>query len=129
MASEATIRAGGLEFRVEYRRFGGDQGPAISVFGEVDGSPVQVLRFDCFDQVPHYHYDPDGVNGFHRHDRRVVPDVVAWSLAQLRDNLPAMVKTAGYPQLAAAIDGEAIAARVGDIGRAVAAVTPGRGGG
>jgi hypothetical protein len=46
--------AGGVVFDVEYRVFGGDRGPAVRVFGEVDGRNVQLLRFDCFEKDPHY---------------------------------------------------------------------------
>ena len=119
MSEEATIDAGGLEFKVEYRRFGGDRGPAIRVFGDTDRSRVQVLRFDCFDDGPHYHYDPDGMNGVHVLDRAVVPDVVAWSLVQLRRNIKAMVMTAGYPDLAESLDQGAVSAKVGEVEEAI----------
>ena len=119
MSEEATIEAGGLEFQVEYRRFGGDRGPAVRVFGDTDRGPVQVLRFDCFEDGPHYHYDPDGMNGLHVLDRAVVPDVVAWALVQLRRNIRAMVMTAGYPDLAESLDQAAVSAKVGEIEDAI----------
>ena len=119
MSEDKVIEAGGLEFRIAYRRFGGDRGPAIHVFGDVDGRPVQVLRFDCFEKTPHYHYDPSGMDGYHLLDRAVVPDVVAWSLVQIRDNIAAMVKTAGYPGLAEKIDRNAIAEKIDALRQAV----------
>jgi len=119
MAQDVTLDVGGLEFRIEYRNFGGDRGPAIRVFGGTEGGPKQVLRFDCFDNDPHYHYDPDGMNGFHHLDREVVPDVFAWTVAQLRLNLKQMVKTAGYPALAETLDEGAIGAKMDEICDAV----------
>jgi hypothetical protein len=121
--AEITISAGGLEFRVEYRTFGGDRGPAVRVFGDVDGDDTQILRFDCFDHTPHYHYDPTGMDAYHFMDRAVTPDVVAYSLAQLRDNTKAMVKAAGYPDLASSVDGEAVASSIGDIRAAIEKAT------
>ena len=106
---QTTIEAGGLEFLVEYRNFGGDRGPAVRVFGQTDDGRVQILRFDCFDDGPHYHYAPDGMNGVHFLDRDVVPDIVAWTAVQLRRNIKAMVKTAGYSALAESIDAAEIA--------------------
>jgi hypothetical protein len=111
--AEVTISAGGLDFKIEYRTFGGDRGAAIRVFGDVDGTDTQLLRFDCFDNAPHYHYAPDGMNAHHHMDRAVTPDVVAYSLAQIRDNTKAMVKAAGYPEVAASVDSEAVANSVG----------------
>lgn len=119
MSQEVTIDAGGLQFRVEYRRFGGDRGPSVRVFGDTERGPVQVLRFDCFDAGPHYHYDPDGMNGVHVLDRAVVPDVVAWAVAQVRLNIKAMVKTAGYADLADSLDEKAIAAKADDVRQAI----------
>ncbi|MBM3213453.1 hypothetical protein FJZ36_00830 [Candidatus Poribacteria bacterium] len=119
MSGNVTLEVGVVRFDVEYRRFGGDRGPAIRVFGNVDGKDTQLLRFDCFDTAPHYHYDPTGFDGYHSLDRAVVPDVVAWSLVQVRDNLRTMVKTAGYRDLAEKIDAAAVAASVPELRRAV----------
>ena len=106
--AETTIEAGGLTFFPEYRNFGGDRGPSIRVFGKVNGDPKQILRFDCFENDPHYHYDPTGMDAFHRIDRAVSPDVVAFSLVMIRDNIAAMTKAAGYPELADSIDAGAV---------------------
>ena len=38
-----------------YRHVTGDQGPTIHVFGPVEGEDREILRFDCFDNVPHVH--------------------------------------------------------------------------
>ena len=108
-SSPATIEAGGLRLVVEYRRFGGDRGPAIRVFGEVEGRPVQALRFDCFEDDPHYHYDPEGRN-FQLHlNPETVSDPLAWSLGELGLNLRTMLRTAGYDQLAQQVDPAAVA--------------------
>jgi hypothetical protein len=107
--SPATIEAGGLRLVVEYRRFGGDRGPAIRVFGEVDGKPVQALRFDCFENDPHYHYDPEGRN-FQLHlNPETVPDPLAWSLGELGLNLRSMLRAAGCQELAQRVDPSAVA--------------------
>jgi hypothetical protein len=102
--------AGALRFNVQYRKAGNDRGPAVMVYGDVDGRQVQLLRFDCFDNGPHYHYDPDGKNHVLKLSRETVPDLVAWTLGELRENLKTMVRTAGYDAVAAQIDREAVAA-------------------
>src|SRR5918998_5013787 len=110
MAEEGTreFTVGGVRIDVAYRRFGGDQGPSVMVFGDVDGRPVQLLRFDCFDNDPHYHYDPEGQDDHRKLNRQEVPDPVAWTLAQLSGNLVSMIRTAGYDTLAAQVDGDAV---------------------
>jgi hypothetical protein len=113
--------AGGVVFDVEYRVFGGDRGPAVRVFGEVDGRNVQLLRFDCFEKDPHYHYDPDGKD-FHLHmNPETVPDPVAWTLGELRMNLPVMIRAAGYPTVAERLDRPAARAAVERVAAAIAA--------
>ena len=59
------------------------------------------------------------MNGVHVLDRAVVPDVVAWSLVQLRRNIKAMVMTAGYPDLAESLDQGAVSAKVGEVEEAI----------
>lgn len=113
------IPAGGVTFHVEYRTFGGDRGPAIRVFGDVEGRETQLLRFDCFEKDPHYHYDPDGKD-FHLHlNPETVPDPLAWALGELRLNLPVMIRAAGYPAVAERLDRQAAKAAVEQVAAAV----------
>jgi hypothetical protein len=102
------IEVGGVRINVEYRRAGADRGPAVRVYGDVDGRPVQLLRFDCFENDPHYHYAPDGADDHRKLSPEEVPDPVAWTLAQLSGNLVSMIRTAGYEQVADRVDGDAV---------------------
>jgi hypothetical protein len=113
--------AGALRFNVQYRKAGSDRGPAVMVYGDVDGRAVQLLRFDCFENGPHYHYDPDGKNYVLKLSRETVPDLVAWTLGELRENLKTMVRTAGYESVAAQIDREAVAAVLPRVAEAIRA--------
>jgi hypothetical protein len=113
------IAAGGVRFLVDYRRFGGDRGPSVRVYADVEGRPVQLLRFDCFDKDPHYHYDPEGQDDHRKLDPIEVPDPVAWTLAQLAGNLASMIRTAGYDQVADQVDGDAVEEAVSEIEAAI----------
>ena len=115
MSQEKSFRASGLEFRIEHRTFGGDGGPALRVFGDVDGKPVQLLRFDCFIKNPHYHYDPSGRNEQHPLDKEEVPDPIAWTIDRLEQNLAEMIRKAGYDDIAEKVDPAAVAAVVPEI--------------
>lgn len=85
------INAEELMFRVEYRHFGGDEGPAIQVFALRDGRNQELLRFDCFRLNPHYHLDPSGTDEVTPMVGKAKDDPVNWTLEQLRTNLPGML--------------------------------------
>ena len=87
MSEEKVFRVGGVELRVDHRTFEGDSGPAVRVMAEVDGNDVQVLRFDCFRNEPHYHYDPAGKDDKRDLDRDEVPDPVAWTIERLQHKM------------------------------------------
>jgi hypothetical protein len=77
-----------------------DGGMTVHVLGAADR--LEHLRFDCFDQQPHYHYidNVTGSNTVVRIDTHAEGDPTAWSLARLRERLPEMLAHAGVPDLA-----------------------------
>ncbi len=113
------FEVGGVRIHVEYRRFSGDQGPSVKVMGSMEGRLVQLLRFDCFDSDPHYHYDPDGRDDHRKLNPQEVPDPVAWTLAQLSGNLASMVRTAGYDGIADRVDADAVSAAIPQVEAAI----------
>jgi hypothetical protein len=108
MSQEKVFQAGGVELRVDNRTLGADGGPAVRVYGDVDGESVQLLRFDCFQKNPHYHYAPSGRNEQHHLDGDTVPDSIGWTIEQLGHNLAEMIHTAGYDGVAAKVDQAAV---------------------
>lgn len=114
------VELGGLQFRVECRATPDDRGPAIRVFGIVGGEPVQVLRFDCFEDDPHYHYDPTGTNTMFHLDPLTMGSPLEFSLAQISERASDMIAKAGFPALGSAIDTAAIRAGIDQIREAVA---------
>ena len=109
------LEVGGLTFRAEYRTQGDDRGPAIRVFGDVNGEPKQVLRFDCFEDDPHYHYDPTGMNLKFSMDELTMGDPLSFSLAQIGKHVGTMTDKAGFPEAAARVNQEEITGRLDDI--------------
>ena len=110
MSQEKVFQTGGVELRVDNRTLGDDGGPAVRVYGDVDGKSVQLLRFDCFRKDPHYHYDPSGKNDQRKLDKDAVPDSIGWTIEQLGHNLAEMIRTAGYEGVAAKVDTAAVTA-------------------
>ena len=60
---DTIIDVGAVSIAMHYRNdLMPDQGLMIQVYGEVDSKDTEILRFDCFDQAPHYHYGPENHN-------------------------------------------------------------------
>ncbi len=98
------IEAGAVTFALQYRALMPDQGVSIQVVGDVAGEEKELLRFDCFDQRPHYHYDPGDKNERHDMDKTTAGNPVGWTLKQLRAKLPEMLKRAGFDDVANRLD-------------------------
>lgn len=103
------IGEGNIKFGLEYRDLLSDQGVCIHALGNVDGTEVELLRFDCFDHEPHYHYGPAKRNERLMLDQTTEGNPLDWAIVQLRNRLPDMVRRAGYDDLADNIDMGALA--------------------
>jgi hypothetical protein len=126
------FEAGAISFGIEYRRlneqiiaeeYGADarakfgnvtpdslgdvideDGISVHVFGTEDGQ--EYLRFDCFEDYPHYHYlEPQaGHQTVIEFDSAAHGPMVAWVLAALRSRLPEMLVQAGAVAIAERVD-------------------------
>ena len=86
-----------------------DQGLCVQVYAEVEGKDTEILRFDCFDQRPHYHYGPENFNIRLDMDKTTVGNTLGWTMNNLRNNLVTMVGRAGYEGLAKSLEAAPIA--------------------
>jgi hypothetical protein len=103
------IEAGPVSFGMSYRKeIMTDQGLCLQVYSEIDGKDTEILRFDCFDQTPHYHYGPENHNIRLNMDKTTAGNPLGWTLDNLRNRLPAMVERAGYDELAAKLEANPI---------------------
>lgn len=108
---DTVIDAGAVCVAMSYRReIMPDQGLMIQVLADVGGKETEILRFDCFDQDPHYHYGPENHNIRLHMDKTTAGNPVGWTLSQIRNNLPSMIKRAGYDDLAAKVEANPISA-------------------
>ncbi len=105
------LTVGSLSFAVEYRHVGEERGPSVHVFGDVDGADEEVLRFDCFERTPHYHYGFSYIDQpMTLIDTAAVGDPLKWVCERIGERLPAMLEKADAPQLAADCDPAALRA-------------------
>jgi hypothetical protein len=82
-----------------------DGGATLHVLGRDDG--LEHLRFDCFEQEPHYHYidHSTGGNTVVRIDELAVGDPIEFSLSCVEQHLPDMLGNCGVPALADEVKG------------------------
>ena len=101
--------AGPIRITVQYRHTQDDEGPAVRVLGRVGESERQLLRFDCFQRSPHYHYDPEQSDEQHQMKDEDIRDPVEWTLHRLERDLSEMIRRAGYGELADQVDPQLVA--------------------
>jgi hypothetical protein len=93
-----------------------DEGVSIHVWGTDDGH--EYLRFDVFDDEPHYHYNHRGddvVNNVIDFDAVALGDMLPWVLDCLRTRLAPMLVEAGGAQLADGLDASKVDEVVRDV--------------
>lgn len=92
-----------------------DGGACVHVVGTADG--LEWLRFDCFDNEPHYHYvrNHEQSNQVVRFDQFAEGDPEEWTLQRLRGQLPQMLRYAGAEELADEVAGADLSAAVDEV--------------
>ena len=111
------IEQAGMRMTIAHRQGlgGSDEGLTfdITTAGE-EGK--RILRYDCFYKNPHYHVGASGgEQAAYKMKDQGVEDSVRWTLTQLKSRLPALVKQAGYEEIAGKIDQQAIADRLNQL--------------
>lgn len=83
-----------------------DCGVSLHVFGKSGGEAREYLRFDCFDEDPHYHYiDWESRSNHMVHiDRDADGDPLAWSIERIRTRLAQMLERAGAGEWLSQLD-------------------------
>ncbi len=86
-----------------------DRGVSLHVCAAGDETR-DILRFDCFDEDPHYHYVSWRAmsNEMLHIDPIADGDPLAWALERIRTRLPQMLARAGAADLAARVDAREI---------------------
>jgi hypothetical protein len=106
------IEQAGMRMTVAHRQGvgGSDEGLTFDITTAGSGDEgKRILRFDCFYKNPHYHVGASRENSVHKMKEEGVEEPVRWTLEQLKTRFPAMVKQAGYSEIAEKIDQQAIA--------------------
>ena len=83
-----------------------DRGVSIHIHANQDGEEREFLRFDCFEEDPHYHYINwrDRSNEMLHMDPAATGDPVAFALHCIEQRLPALLERAGARDVASQVD-------------------------
>jgi hypothetical protein len=125
------IQAGAITFALHHRYLDGgaphnqgaggrggsqaDQGVCIQVVGNVRGKETELLRLDCFDNHPHYHYGPENKNERIMLDKTLAGNPIGWSANQLKTRLPHMLRRAGYDELANRVNASLVTEKLAEV--------------
>lgn len=89
-----------------------DCGVSLHVFGEPQpgAERIEYLRFDCFDEDPHYHYVSyaKSTNEMVHIEPAAMGDPLEWAMDKIRTRLPQMLTRAGGEDLASRVDPAAV---------------------
>ena len=84
-----------------------DRGVSLHVFGEPSpgAERIEYLRFDCFDEDPHYHYVSyaQQTNEMVHLETAAMGDPLEWAIDRIRTRLSQMLARAGDEALAARV--------------------------
>ncbi|HEV8298776.1 MAG TPA: hypothetical protein VGQ20_15825, partial [Acidimicrobiales bacterium] len=109
---------GGLRFDVAFR---GSAGATLRVDGQVDGQWKELLRFDDFVDVPHFHAPADA-------DQiefdRTNGEPLEWYLSQIRDHLAEWLTKSGFAAVLPDVDTAEVAANVDTLREAMYSCVP-----
>lgn|SRR5689334_15203489 len=106
------IEQAGMRITIAHRKGlgGSDEGMTFDITTAEPGNEAKrILRFDCFYKNPHYHIGASDDRSTHKMKDEGVEDSVHWTLDQLKTRFPAMIKQAGYDEIADRIDQREIA--------------------
>jgi len=110
IAAAAEIEAASGTDRADPATFD-DRGVSIHVEGCDAQGALEYLRFDCFEEDPHYHYVSWSArsNEMLHIDAIAEGDPLAWTLERLRTRLPEMLARAGAAHIGKQVDARRIA--------------------
>ena len=119
IAAAAQVEAASGTDRADPATFD-DRGVSIHVQGCDEHGALEYLRFDCFDEDPHYHYVSWSArsNEMLHIDAIAEGDPLAWALERLRTRLPEMLARAGAAHIAKRVDARRVAALLPQVAEA-----------
>ena len=116
---QQVLEFGGLRFDVAFRAIGG---ATLRVDGKVADEWKELLRFDDFIDVPHYHApaDAEPIN----FDRATLGEPLAWYITQIRDHLPEWLEKSGFADVVPTVDMNEVVRNIDKVEKAMRDCVP-----
>ena len=117
--NQQRLEFGGLRFDVAFRAVAG---ATLRVDGKVDSEWKELLRFDDFIDVPHYHAPADAhqIN----FDRETLGEPLVWYIAQIRDHLPEWLTKSGFADVVPSVDMDEVVRNIDKVDQAMRTCVP-----
>lgn len=117
--NQQILEFGGLRFDVAFRAVAG---ATLRVDGKVDNEWKELLRFDDFIDVPHYHAPADAhqIN----FDRETLGEPLVWYIAQIRDHLPEWLTKSGFADVVPSVDMDEVVRNIDKVDEAMRTCVP-----
>ncbi len=118
--NQVELQFGGLKFEVYYTRY---FGPTTRVFGKQSAEWVEMLRFDDFVDVPHYHAPAES-------DVAIMLDVpsqgepIEFYMDVLSNKMEEMLSPLGFGDVVPTIDGQVVKQNLPTLRAAMSSVLP-----
>ncbi len=113
-----TIEGGPFRFRFKFRVSERDRGPTLEVYGRQGEEWPEVLKFDCFQNAPHWHrVRPDASEDVIQLDPLGMDAIIDFAATQLGADFRTLLTEQGFAELAPAADGAPLRAALPDVER------------
>jgi hypothetical protein len=101
-----SIEAGPFEFRMMSRSVNLDHGGTLEVYGNLDGGSRELLKFDCFEQAPHWHRCyPDRKDEIAQLAPATAMQALEFAVETLRTSFGSLIAEQGFGELSDAAAG------------------------
>jgi len=112
------LEFGGLRFEVSFR----EVGATLRVDGKVDDRWTEMLRFDDFVDLPHFHAPASGDSI--PFDRAAHGEPLAWYVEQIQDHLTEWLEKSGFGEVLTTIDVDEVSRNASRLTGAMEACVP-----
>jgi hypothetical protein len=118
--NQVELQFGGVRFETYYTRY---FGTSTRLFGKVEGEWVEMLRFDDFVDVPHYHAPADDDNAI-MVDAAEIGEPMPFFLDLIENKLPERLPQIGFGDVLPSIDLDRVKANIDLVRHAMNSVLP-----
>jgi hypothetical protein len=118
--NQVEMQFGGVRFETYYTRY---FGASTRLFGKVKGEWEELMRFDDFVGIPHYH-QPASDDNARMLDNAEVPEAMEYFLNIIANELPERLASCGYADVVPSIDQERVKANLELVRHAMSSVLP-----